>query len=329
MEAKEYTYSSLGGDRPLAADVYFDGKPGGSPGDVRPIVDRDLPQRQLIDYTVLVIYGGGFVSGSKSSVSKARLESLALDFGFVVVVPNYRHCPTVSLHDGPIRDVHDCYSWARQDLPKLLSEDAGVAVSGQNIAVIGSSAGGLLALHLGSARPPPKAIVAYFPALYLDDEFWRTPMESLSKIPTFPPEFLNQVMQEGIVVDAPPSFKRVPESTVPVPDLARPRVAWFLSHLRDGTWLRNVVQDDDYARVDPAELFSPEFPPTCFVHGTHDKICLPRFSKQAYDTLQSFNVPSKLLVVEGKGHDFENGVGVNDALFATIQDSHRFVAEHV
>ena len=148
-------------------------------------------------------------------------------------------------------------------------------------------------------------------------------------MPTFPPEFLNQVMHEGTIVDAPPSFKRIPESPTTIPDFSRPRVAWFLSHLRDGTWLRNVVQDGNYERVDPAELFSESFPPTCFVHGTEDTICLPRFSKQAHDTLQSFNVPSELLVVEGKGHDFENGVGADDVLFAIIQESHRFAAERV
>jgi acetyl esterase/lipase len=303
-----------------------------------------------------VIYGGGFVSGSKSSVSNARLESLTLDLGFVVVVPNYRHCPTVSLYEGPIRDVHDCYLWTHDALPKILLDDLGIVADGQRIAVIGSSAGGLLALHLvgfvnqpphrasdqgqlaytnirpcyqGSATPPPKAIAAYFPALYLSDAFWSTPMASMSAIPRFQPEFLDQVMEEGTVVEAPPSFKKIPESPVPVPDLARPRAAWFLSHLRDGTWMQNIVQDGDYARVDPAELFSERYPPTCFIHGTEDKVIPPRFSEQAYRTLQSFSVQSELLIVEGKGHDFENGVGVNEPLFATIQRSHLFLAEWI
>lgn len=81
-------------------------------------------------------------------MSKDEIEALVLEFGFVVVVPNYRHCPTVSVYNGPIRDGKDCYNWVQKELPKLLSGKAGVTVNGNKIAVVGSSAGGTIALQL-------------------------------------------------------------------------------------------------------------------------------------------------------------------------------------
>lgn len=91
-----------------------------------------------------MIYGGGFVAGSKSS--KARFESLALKLGFVVVVPNYCHCPTVSIYEGPLTDIHVCYSWVHETLSKILRDDTGITFDGNRITVIGSSVGGTLAL---------------------------------------------------------------------------------------------------------------------------------------------------------------------------------------
>ncbi|KAH7230028.1 Alpha/Beta hydrolase protein [Fusarium solani] len=148
METKEYTYATLEEGAALTADVYY--KPGAG---------NDVKAAQPI---VILIYGGGFVAGSKAAVSKSRLDSLIHDSGFTVVVPDYRHCSTVSVFDGPVTDIHNCYSWTREKLPALLSRDTGVLIDGSRVVVIGSSAGGTLVLHLASASPPPKAIVSYF-----------------------------------------------------------------------------------------------------------------------------------------------------------------------
>lgn len=154
-------------------------------------------------------------------------------------------------------------------------------------------------------------------------------MKAMASIPKFPAAFLDKVLEEGTVLETTSSFKQIPESPTPVPDFSRPRVAWLLSHLRDGTWLRDVVQDGDYKRVDPVELFSKSFPPTCFLHGTEDAMCPPRLSEQAHKALRSFQVPSELLVVEGKGHDFENRIDKADPAFSKIEESHRFAAQWV
>jgi len=100
----------------------------------------------------ILIYGGAFVAGTKETASKARLDSLIDEFGFTVVVPDYRHCPSVSVYDGPVTDIHTVYQWVCNELPQLLLKDVGAKVDGSRVAVIGSSAGGNLALQLVS--PP-------------------------------------------------------------------------------------------------------------------------------------------------------------------------------
>ncbi|KAF4334032.1 alpha beta-hydrolase [Fusarium beomiforme] len=315
MDVKEYVYGTFDGGRRLLADVYYKPATNDVAKDTRPIA--------------LLIYGGAFVAGTKATVSKARLDSLIHEFGFTVVVPDYRHCPGISVYDGPVTDIHSAYLWACRELPELLFRDVGASVDGNRVAVIGSSAGGNLALHLGSATPPPRAIVSYFPAIYLKDPFWHSPMEVMAQIPRFPEAFVNKIYNEGVITSAPPSFKKVPDSPKPVPDFTKPRTAWLLSNLRDGTMFQNVVQDGNYERVDPVELFSTNFPPTCFIHGTEDKMALPRFSAQAYQTLQSLGVDAKLIVANGYGHDFETSMPADHPDFSIIRESHRFAADRV
>jgi hypothetical protein len=67
----------------------------------------------------------------------------------VVVVPDYRLCPQVSLYDGPITDARSCLAWTRNHLPHAL-EDVGVKADPTHIAAFGHSAGATLALHLVS-----------------------------------------------------------------------------------------------------------------------------------------------------------------------------------
>lgn len=123
-------------------------------------------------------------------------------------------------------------------------------------------------------------------------------MEVFPQVLRFPQAFLNKVNSKGVITSTPSSFKRLPGSPKPMPDLSRPQNAYLLSNLRDRTLFRNIVQDGNYKRVNPVELFSAKFPLTCFIHGTEDKMALPRFSKAAYKFLKSFDVNSELLVAD-------------------------------
>lgn len=76
--------------------------------------------------------------------------------------------------------------------------------------------------------------------------------------------------------------------------------------IKAGNHLTTVVADGNFARVDPATLFTDaSFPPTYFVHGTEDPLVDAKVSKQAHDELRSHGVESALVLVEGAGHGFD------------------------
>jgi acetyl esterase/lipase len=70
--------------------------------------------------------------------------------GFVVVTPEYRLCPQVSLYDGPIQDAKDALKWCQTYLPALM-EHKDVKVDAKKTVAMGHSAGGALALTTVSA----------------------------------------------------------------------------------------------------------------------------------------------------------------------------------
>lgn len=96
---------------------------------------------------VIIFHAGGFVVGSSSMVPKPQIEEL-LDLGFVVIIPEYRLCPQVSVYEGPLSDAKACLAWVRKDMKAMIKAKADVEIDPQRVAVIGHSAGGNLALHM-------------------------------------------------------------------------------------------------------------------------------------------------------------------------------------
>ena len=88
-------------------------------------------------------------------IPQAQISALS-KMGFVVVIPNYRLCPQVSVWEGPVQDSKDVLAWCQEELDGVLSkEDGGVKVDGEKVAAVGYSAGGELALLLVSLNPFP------------------------------------------------------------------------------------------------------------------------------------------------------------------------------
>jgi hypothetical protein len=83
-----------------------------------------------------MLYAGGFVLGSLKMVLERQIANL-VGRGFVVVTPEYRLCPQVSLYEGPIQDAKDVYRWCQEELPRLLKESRGVEVDASRIVAMG------------------------------------------------------------------------------------------------------------------------------------------------------------------------------------------------
>jgi acetyl esterase/lipase len=89
-----------------------------------------------------MFHAGGFVLGSTNMIPKTQIAAL-VEKGFIVVTPEYRLCPQVSLYDGPVQDAKDVLAWCQEKLPTLLKN---LQVDSKIVVAMGHSAGGLLAL---------------------------------------------------------------------------------------------------------------------------------------------------------------------------------------
>lgn len=159
---------------------------------------------------------------------------------------------------------------------------------------------------------------------YLEDEFFHTPNPALAGIPTFDEGFLNKIYEEN-----PPPIGAPPPAGPKGPDFSKHRPAWLFNSMKHGTYMRSVVPDGKYERVDPAAIFSHSFPPTYFIHGSVDTGVLPRFSERAHAELKEKGVETQLVVVTGGSHGFDAGAKPGDENFAIVEAGLKFLKAHV
>ncbi|KAL2852236.1 Alpha/Beta hydrolase protein [Aspergillus pseudodeflectus] len=276
--------------------------------------------------TALVIHGGGFTAGGKEWVPVSQLQELTT-LGFVAVSVNYRLCPTISLSDGPLSDCKDCYAWCGSVLPDLLERDNGVLVDPSRMVVMGHSAGGHLALMMAQNAIPPLAILDFYGAKYLSDDFWHR------RNPNMPVLNVSQELLDKIWLEVPPpSTSIVAQSNLASQemeiDFTRPRIAWLASCLAEGTLVQHIVPPDGYACVEPTMYFKPDFPPVFFIHGTADSLVPFEFSEKAYSTLRQLGVAAELRLVDGAEHAFDEKLKMDNPIFEVIQEGIRFLAQH-
>ncbi|KAK3896516.1 Alpha/Beta hydrolase protein, partial [Staphylotrichum tortipilum] len=289
------------------------------------------PQARAAPYGIaLGFHGGGFVIGSRYFIPEAEIAYLA-EAGFLVVSADYRLCPQVALYDA-IEDAIDAFSWCKTELPAKLSADVGISVDGRKIVAFGQSAGGLLALHLGTLPEPPAAILDFYGVKYTSDEFWHKPLPALAMIPPFPRDFLDRIHDEPTQTTTVTSLERVSalqakknRRGMPAPDFSLPRNAWLFTALAEGTHLKAVVKDCDFERIDPARLFHPGFPPTFFLHGDADDMVLTEFSKRAHEHLGKQGVVAELGLVPGTSHGFDAGISQEDQDWPQVRQGLDFI----
>ena len=97
--------------------------------------------------------------GSAAMIPRNQISRLT-QWGFVVVTPEYRLCPQVSLYDGPMQDAKDVYLWCQAQLPSLLREATGVEADDKRVVAWGHSAGGNMALSLVCGAVSPCGVLA-------------------------------------------------------------------------------------------------------------------------------------------------------------------------
>jgi acetyl esterase/lipase len=118
---------------------------------------------------VIWLHGGALVFGRRQRVPSKLLQIAARD-DFVVVSPDYRLAPQATIAEIA-DDVIAALRWVRDEGSAEFAFDA------ECVMVAGESAGGYLALLLGTVMPRPRAVLAYYGYGTLDSAWYTQPSD--------------------------------------------------------------------------------------------------------------------------------------------------------
>ena len=244
----------------------------------------------------MCLHGGGLIAGSRGDISGSDgpglLRQLCADAGFTHVSIDYRLAPETQL-PGILDDINDGWSWIHQELPSLYDVDLG------RIAVLGRSAGGLLALLSGIRLDPrPKAVVSLYGYGDLLAAWCQQPDPHYNRQAA-----VDETLARKIAGSA--ATESTPEA---------PRIPLYFYLRQQGTWAREITGMDpsrDYAQLVqlcPVRNIDDGFPPTLLLQGTADTDVPYYASVEMMHALESRGLRAELITIPGAGHVFDRDV---------------------
>ncbi len=262
---------------------------------------------------ILWIHGGSFISGSREKFSTTREDHLRgfLKNGYTVVSIDYRLAPETTLPEI-CQDGVDAYNWIASEGPELFQADPG------NIAVIGYSAGGFLALHCGyRTSPRPKAVVSVSGYGDILGGWTRVPFyyEDDDAEPTF--AAINRLMQMTAITSSEGCGAE------------RARIRKYLR--RTGTWAEGVCGVDPakdpgrFKSICPLYNIFPEYPPTLLVHGEANTNVPFQQSVDLADELSRHGVSHKMISIPDGVHGFESKMASDPIVEESFQEILQFL----
>lgn len=246
--------------------------------------------------------------GSYDMVNEDQIRD-CISRNWIVVVPNHRLCPQVSLLEGPITDCRDLLAWiyngGLDDAIPSGTDGTTYRLDLDHVFAFGTSSGGTLALTLGFDVPRPVAGILdlYGPCDFADPFWTREIPELMDMLPVnLTDEFLQRVYEDRVVpVEGGVSL----EGQAPgMPNFEDPRQAFAWSCIARGQVLKAVYPCGDWDKVDPIRNVSLSFPPTFILHGAEDKMVPVDLSRRLYATLLGHGIHCEMREVPGEGHTF-------------------------
>jgi len=276
-------------------------------------LDLHLPAAKAPHPCLLYLHGGALIWGSRTALIREQVD-MYLDAGYALASADYRLAPETHL-ETIVRDPLAALAW--------ISGPAGHAegIDPARIAVIGSSAGGYLALFCGAAATAlpysPAAIVSWYGYGDILADWYTRPSEHYCGLPP---------------VSAAQALAVVGESPIAAGD--RSRFAYYLRTRQQGTWPECVSgldpsQPADRARLGrlcPAHNVTAAYPPTLLIHGDADTDVPFEQSLQMSEALGKAGVRHELITVPGAGHAFDWDIARAEVQ-AVMRRSLRFLGE--
>lgn len=236
---------------------------------------------------IVYIHGGGLLWGDREDLSEEMIQ-LYTNNGFALFSIDYRLAPRSTLSDI-LEDVQDGLLWLVNEGPKEFSIDP------SRIAVVGSSAGGFLALCTGMFTHKPRAIVSFYGYGDISAQWALEPSKFYCEKDIVSMEIAKSTVSDQIITNA-----TVDE-----------RFLLYLYARQSGQWIQEVtglnpsLHKEELLKFCPIHHVTKEFPPTLLLHGTND-VDVP-YEQSAFmrAALVKEGVPAKLITIPNGEHVFE------------------------
>lgn len=252
-------------------------------GDFYPSEEKNAP-------LVVYIHGGGLIWGTRNDMKKEQTD-LYLQAGYNVCSIDYRLAPESKL-PAIKEDIEDLLIWLKGPEVKEFDFDP------ERIAVIGSSAGGYLALLTGTLPVRPKTIVSFYGYGDILGDWYQKPSPYFSKMTAVPEVLARQLIQNETISESP--IER--------------RYAIYLFCRQQGKWIDYVTNFSSIKGEENLDEFCPlknidvDYPPTLLIHGNADDDVPYEQSMLMSEELSKVGVDNKLLTIENGKHSFDESM---------------------
>jgi acetyl esterase/lipase len=201
---------------------------------------------------IIYIHGGGLIWGTREEISEDMIKHY-INNGFSLFSIDYRLAPATKLPEI-LKDIEDAILWIQSEGPKQFSIDP------KKIAVVGSSAGGYLALSTGTFTHKPLAIVSFYGYGDLIGSWAASPSKYYCQKDIVSKELANKLITNQIITEA----------------SVEERFLYYVYARQNGIWIEEITgvnplnNKEDLYPFCPNRNITNEFPPTLLLHGTKD-----------------------------------------------------------
>ena len=236
---------------------------------------------------IIYIHGGGLIWGTREEISEEMIK-LYTNKGFSLFSIDYRLAPSTKLPEI-LEDIEDAILWIQIEGPKQFSIDP------TKIAVVGSSAGGFLALSTGTFTHKPRAIVSLYGYGDLVGNWAASPSKFYCQKDTVSKELAYNLITDRIVTEA----------------SVEERFLFYVYARQNGVWIEEITgvnplnNKEDLYPFCPNRNVTKEFPPTLLLHGTKDTDVPYEQSVFMRAALIKQSVDARLITIPNGEHVFD------------------------
>ena len=253
---------------------------------------------------IIYIHGGGLLWGTREELTEEMVQ-LYTSNGFALFSIDYRLAPETKLPDI-LEDIQDALLWIEAEGSKQFSVDP------KRIAVVGSSAGGFLALCAGTFKHKPHAIVSFYGYGDISAKWATSPSPFHCQKDRVLKEIAENLVSDQVITEG----------------SVEERFLLYLYARQTGTWIQAVTgmtpstNQEKIRRYSPIYTVTKDYPPTLFLHGTKDADVPYEQSAFMRGALIKEGVQTKLITIPNGEHvfdkDFHNPL-VQNALKKVIE----------